>query len=84
MLATLHISIYPTMGWATSQTENTRCVNRALIKLVPLKLICFNALLSQWDENDIIIHYYSIIIQHFIHNNYLRCVSTFSLYLETT
>ncbi len=26
-----------TRGWATGQTENTRCVNRALKKLVPLK-----------------------------------------------
>ncbi len=26
--------------WATGQTENTRCVNRVLIKLVPLKGIC--------------------------------------------
>ncbi len=40
----LCISISPTMGWATSQTENTRCVNRPLIKLLPLKLICINAL----------------------------------------
>ncbi len=31
------ISISPTRGWATGQTENTRCVNRALKKLVPLK-----------------------------------------------
>ncbi len=31
------ISISPTTGWATGQTENTRCVNRALKKLVPLK-----------------------------------------------
>ncbi len=36
-LATLCISISPTMGRATGQTENTRCVNRALKKLVPLK-----------------------------------------------
>ncbi len=36
-LATLCISISPTMGWATGQTENTRCVNRALKKFVPLK-----------------------------------------------
>ncbi len=36
-LATLCISISPTTGWATGQTENTRCVNRALKKLVPLK-----------------------------------------------
>ncbi len=36
-LATLCISISPTMGWATGQTGNTRCVNRALKKLVPLK-----------------------------------------------
>ncbi len=34
------ISISPTTGWATGQTENTRCVNRALKKLVPLKWIC--------------------------------------------
>jgi len=26
------------------QTENVRCVNRALIKLAPLKCICINAL----------------------------------------
>ncbi len=43
-LATLCISIYPNTGWAMGQTENTRCVNRGLIKLVPLKLICVNAL----------------------------------------
>ncbi len=36
-LATLCISISPTTGWATGQTVNTRCVNRALKKLVPLK-----------------------------------------------
>ncbi len=36
-LATLCISISPTKGWATGQTRNTRCVNRALKKLVPLK-----------------------------------------------
>ncbi len=36
-LATLCISISQTKGWATGQTENTRCVNRALKKLVPLK-----------------------------------------------
>ncbi len=36
-LATLCISISPTTGWATGQTGNTRCVNRALKKLVPLK-----------------------------------------------
>ncbi len=35
-LATLCISISPTTGWATGQTVNTRCVNRALKKLVPL------------------------------------------------
>ncbi len=29
-LATLCISISPTTGQATGQTENTRCVNRAL------------------------------------------------------
>ncbi len=45
-LATLCISISPTTGRATSQTENTCCVNRALIKLVPLKLISVNALLT--------------------------------------
>ncbi len=45
-LATLCISISPTKGWATGQTGNTRCVNRALKKLVPLKLICVNALLT--------------------------------------
>ncbi len=43
-LATLCISISPTRGWATGQTENTRCVNRALKKLVPLKWVCVNAL----------------------------------------
>ncbi len=31
-LATLCITISPTMGWATGQTENMCCVNRALIK----------------------------------------------------
>ncbi len=36
-LATLCISISPTTGRATGQTENTRCVNRALKKFVPLK-----------------------------------------------
>ncbi len=36
-LATLCISISPTRGWATGQTENMRCVNRVLKKLVPLK-----------------------------------------------
>ncbi len=46
-LATLYISISPTTGWATGQSENTRCVNRALIKLVPLKGICVNALLTR-------------------------------------
>ncbi len=45
-LATLCISISPTTNWAKGQTENTRCVNRALIKLVPLKWICVNALLT--------------------------------------
>ncbi len=45
-LATLSISISPTRGWATGQTENTRCVNRALKKLVPLKWVCVNALLT--------------------------------------
>ncbi len=42
-LATLCISISPTTGWATGQTENTHCINRALIKLVRLKGICVNA-----------------------------------------
>ncbi len=28
--------------WATGQTENSCCVNRALIKLLPLKGICVN------------------------------------------
>ncbi len=46
-LATLCISISPTTGWATGQTGDTRCVNRALKKLVPLKLICVNALLTR-------------------------------------
>ncbi len=36
-LATLCISISPTTGWATGQTENTHCVIRALKKIVPLK-----------------------------------------------
>ncbi len=36
-LATLCFSISPTTGWATGQTENMRCVNRALKKFVPLK-----------------------------------------------
>ncbi len=36
-LATLCISISPTTGWATGQTENTHCGNRALKKIVPLK-----------------------------------------------
>ncbi len=43
-LAILCISISPTTGWATGQTENTRCVNHALITFVPLKWICVNAL----------------------------------------
>ncbi len=34
------------LGWVTGQTENTRCVNRVLIKLVPVKFICVNALLT--------------------------------------
>ncbi len=45
-LATPCISISPTTGWAMGQTENTRCVNRTLIKLVPLNGICVNALLT--------------------------------------
>ncbi len=36
-LATLCISISPTTGWGTGQTENTLCVNRVLKKFVPLK-----------------------------------------------
>ncbi len=36
-LATLCISISQTTGRATDQTENACCVNRVLIKLVPLK-----------------------------------------------
>ncbi len=36
-LATLCISIPLTTGWAMGQTENMRCVNRALKNLVPLK-----------------------------------------------
>ncbi len=39
-LATLCISISTTMG----ETENMHCVYGALIKLVPLKGICVNAL----------------------------------------
>ncbi len=35
--ATLCISISSTTGRATGQTENMRCANRTLIKLVPLK-----------------------------------------------
>ncbi len=50
-LATLCISISPIMGWATGQTENTRCVNRALKKLVPLKRFCVNALLTVLLQN---------------------------------
>ncbi len=46
-LATLCISISLTKGWATGQTENTLCVNRALKKFVPLKWICVNALLTR-------------------------------------
>ncbi len=42
-LATLCISISPTTGWATGQTENMCCVYGALIKWVPLKGICVNA-----------------------------------------
>ncbi len=45
-LAILCISISPTTGWATGQTENMRCVNRSLIQLVLLKGICVNALLT--------------------------------------
>ncbi len=30
--------------WATGKTENMHCVNRVLIKLVPLKEICFKVL----------------------------------------
>ncbi len=39
-LATRCISISPNTGWATSQTENMRCVNCLLIKWLPLKFIC--------------------------------------------
>ncbi len=45
-LATLCISISPT-------TENTRCVNRALKKFVPLKWICVN-----FDSTNIYIYLY--------------------------
>ncbi len=37
-LATLCISISPTTGWATGQTGNTRCVNRALKKISAVKI----------------------------------------------
>ncbi len=37
-LATLCISISPTTGWATGQSENTRCVNRALKKVSAVKI----------------------------------------------
>ncbi len=37
-LATLCISISPTTDWATGQTENTRCVNRALKKFSAVKM----------------------------------------------
>ncbi len=47
-LATLCISISPTTGWATGQTENTCCINRSFIKFVPLKGICVNALLTRY------------------------------------
>ncbi len=47
-LATLCISISSTRGWTTGQTENTRCVNRVLKKLVPLKWVCVNALLTRY------------------------------------
>ncbi len=40
-LATLCISISPTTGWATGQTENTRCVNCALKKFVPFDSTTF-------------------------------------------
>ncbi len=43
-LATPCFSISPTMGRATGQIENMRCINRALIKLMPLKWI--NVLLT--------------------------------------
>ncbi len=46
-LATLCTSISPPTSWATGQTENMRCVNLALIKLVPLKGICINTLLTR-------------------------------------
>ncbi len=52
-LATLCISICPTTGRATAQTENTHCVNRALIKLVQLKGICVN-----FDSTNIYIYIY--------------------------
>ncbi len=45
-LATMCISISPTTGWATGQTENKRCLNRALVQLVPLKGICIVEILS--------------------------------------
>ncbi len=57
-LATPCISISPTTGWATGQTENMRCVNHALIKLVPLKWICVNALLTLTALLWIFIDYY--------------------------
>ncbi len=37
-LATLCISISPTTGWATGQTENMRCVNRTLKKISAVKI----------------------------------------------
>ncbi len=46
MVLQMCISFSPTTGWATGQTDNKRCVNRTLIKLVPLKGICVNALLT--------------------------------------
>ncbi len=52
-LATMCISISPTTSWATVQTENTRCINHALIKFVPLKGICVN-----FDSTNIYIYIY--------------------------
>ncbi len=53
-LATLCVSISPTTGWATGQTENTRCVNRALKKCVPLEWIC----VINFDSTNIYIYIY--------------------------
>ncbi len=69
-LAILGISISSTMDRATGQTENTRCVNHVLIKLVPLKFICVNMLLIEtWFSSSVyffvqLIEHYQLFLNH--------------------